>query len=276
MVRHNNRSRPFSRTRRGLPLPPRFIPHGELSRRGTEQRLFKPSADPPAQGRLSPQDELVLFKRLQYCGYRMSKMWDRLERLTREEQQAYLSWYKQYTGIRERIVDANMGLVFEMLGRNRFKNVDFEELRSEGLMAMLRSVDTYNPWSGFRFSTYACNSILRSFSRVALMESKRSHLWANSFDPQLEPSTWNEEQRNDQLGLLAERLNAIISDAGTELSENERYVLQKRFPFEPDGRKATLKKVGEKLKVSKERVRQIQESALAKLERLLRRDSILQ
>src|SRR3990172_3043381 len=205
MVRHNNnRSRPFSRTLRGFPLPPRFIPHDELSRRGSEQRLFKP------------------------------------------------------------IIDANMGLVFDMLGKNRFKNVDFEELRSEGLMALLRSVDTYNPWSGFRFSTYACNSILRSFSRVALMESKRSHLWANSFDPQLEPSTWNEEQRNNQLGLLAERLNAIINDAGTELSENERYVLQKRFPFEPDGRKATLKKVGEKLKVSKERVRQIQESALAK------------
>lgn len=276
MVRPNNQTKPNPRMLRGFPQPPRFIHHDELSQRGIAQRLFRPSADPPSRGRLSPQEELVLFKRLHYCGYRMSKMWDRLERLTREEQQSYLNWYKQYTGIRERVIDANMGLVFDMLGKNRFKNVDFEELRSEGLMALLRSVDTYDPWSGYRFSTYACNSILRSFSRVALMESKRSHLWANSFDPQLEPSAWNDEQHKGRLELVAERLNAIINDVDTGLSENEKYVLQKRFPFEPDRRKATLKKVGEKLKVSKERVRQIQESALSKLQRLLRRDSILQ
>jgi RNA polymerase sigma factor (sigma-70 family) len=259
-----------------LPQPPRFISHDELTQRGTAQRLFKPSSDPPATGRLSHQAELVLFKRMQYCGYRMSKMWDRLDRLNKQEQRRYLELNRQYTDIRERIVEANMGLVFDLLGKTRFKNADFDEMRSEGLMALLRSVDTYNPWSGYRFSTYACNSILNAFSRVALMESKRSHLWANSYDPKLEPTDPLENKRADQVSLLSERVSAIIHNDNDLLSENERYVLKERFPMRSDQRKATLKKLGESLKVSKERVRQIQASALSKVRRLLLTDSLLQ
>ncbi len=275
MVSENPETLQNSRSEAILPQPPRFIAHEELTERGTAQRLFRRSIDPPVQGRLSREEELVLFKRLNYCGYRMSRMWDRLDRLTRAEQDRYLKWYHQYTRIRERIIDANMGLVFDLLGRNRFKNVDFDELRSEGLMALLRASDTYNPWSGFRFSTYACNSILRSFSRVAVMESKRRHLWANSFEPSMEPVDLFKEKRSDHLGLLGERLSELMNDKSAGLSENERYVLSQRFPFKPNEHKATLVKVGEAMKISKERVRQIQESALSKLRQLLSMDPLL-
>ncbi len=276
MVSENSETLQNSRSDANLPQPPRFIAHEELTERGTAQRLFRQSIDPPTQGRLSREEELVLFKRLNYCGYRMSRMWDRLERLTKAEQDRYLNWYHQYRRIRDRIIDANMGLVFDLLGRNRFKNVEFDELRSEGLMALLRASDTYNPWSGFRFSTYACNSILRSFSRVAVMESKRRHLWASSFEPTMEPADLFEEKHSDDLGLLGERLTAIMNDKDAGLSENERFVLSQRFPFQPHKHKATLVKVGEAMKISKERVRQIQESALIKLRQLLSMDALLQ
>ena len=275
MVSENSRTSQNSRSEATLPQPPRFVAHEELTERGTAQRLFRRSIDPPVRGRLSREEELVLFKRLNYCGYRMSRMWDRLEHLSKAEQDRYLKWYHQYTRIRERIIDANMGLVFDLLGRNRFKNVEFDELRSEGLMALLRASDTYNPWSGFRFSTYACNSILRSFSRVAVMESKRRHLWASSFEPSMEPADLLEEKRSDHLGLLGERLNTIMNDKNAGLNENERYVLRQRFPFQPNKHKATLVTVGEAMKISKERVRQIQESALTKLRQLLSMDAIL-
>ena len=275
MVSENSKTLQHSRSDATLPQPPRFIAHEELTERGTAQRLFRRSVDPPEQGRLSREEELVLFKRLNYCGYRMSRMWDRLERLNKAEQDRYLKWYRQYTRIREQVIDANMGLVFDLLGRNRFKNVEFDELRSEGLMALLRATDTYNPWSGFRFSSYACNSILRSFSRVAVMESKRRHLWANSFEPSMEPVDLFKEKRSDHLGLLGERLSELMNDKNAGLSENERYVLRQRFPFQPNKHKATLVTVGEAMKISKERVRQIQESALTKLRQLLSMDAIL-
>ncbi len=275
MVQHNPKTKGSTPQLQMLPEPPRFVSHDELTRRGSAQRLFKPSENPPTEGRLSHAEELVLFKRLNYCGYRMSRMWDRLDRLSKDEQARYLRWYKQYNEIRGRIIDANMGLVFDMLSRNRFKNVEFDELRSEGLMALLRAVDTYNPWSGFRLSTYACNSILRSFSRVALMQSKRRHLWSASFDPSMEPLDLVGARRNEHLGLLGERLSEIMNDENAVLSESERFVLRQRFPMRPDKPKATLMKVGEAMNVSKERVRQIQESALTKLRRALLLDPLL-
>ena len=275
MVLQNPKMPPLSSQGQELPRPPRFVGNDELTHRGSAQRLFKRGSDPPPKGRLTHAGEIVLFKRLHYCGYRMAKMWDRLDRLSRDEQARYLKWYQQYTHLRERIIDANMGLVFDMLARNRFKNVDFDELRSEGLMALLRAVDTYDPWSGFRFSTYACNSILRSFSRVATMESKRRHLWASSFDPSMEPADLFERNRLEHLGLISERLEEIMNDEDAGLSENERFVLRERFPLQPERKKATLLKVGARLKMSKERVRQIQESALSKLRRLLFSDPLL-
>ena len=258
-----------------LPQPPRFIEHDELTQRGTSQRLFKRSRDPAPQGRLSREEEVLLFKRMQYCAYRSSRMWDRVERLGEEHRARYLEWYQQYMDIRERIVNGNMGLVFDMLGKNRFKNVPFDDLRSEGLMALVRAVDTFNPWSGYRFSTYACNAILHSFSRLALLESKRSHLWASSYDPLMEPGDHMEQHRQDHIGLLSERLNAIMDSDSSALSDHEKFVLKERFPLQPDKKKATLKKVGDAMKISKERVRQIQESALSKLRRLLLSDSVL-
>lgn len=275
MVRRNPKIRTPAADGEALPQPPRFIAHQELSGRGCMQRLFRRSADPPGEGRLSASEELVMFKRLQYCGFAMSKMWDRLDRLTEDEQQRYSKLYSQYTHVRERIIDANMGLVFNLLGKNRFKNVEFEELRSEGLMALLRAVDTYNPWKGFRFSTYACNSILRSFSRVALMQSKRRHLWTTSFEPAMEPAETPLSRRDQREGLLSERLHSIMNDDSAGLSDKERYVLHQRFPQQVDTRKATLMKIGERMQMSKERVRQIQESALSKLRRTLLLDPIL-
>ena len=67
-----------------------------------------------------------------------------------------------------------------------------------------------------------------------------------------------------------------MNDKDAGLSENERFVLSQRFPFQPNKHKATLVKVGEAMKISKERVRQIQESALIKLRQLLSMDALLQ
>ncbi len=258
-----------------LPQPPRFIGHQELRNKYSRGRIIDSSIEEPKKGRRPFADELILFKQMHCCGYLMSKMWDRLENLSPDEQKQYLELYKQYTSIRDQLVNDNMGLVFDLLSRNRFTNVEFEELRSEGLMALLRALDTYNPWSGYRFSTYACNSILRAFSRVAVMQSKRRQLWMNSFEPELEPAIRKEPEPDRSLDIYSERLVLALQDKRTDLSETERFVLDQRFPLEQNRHKATLKSVGAKMKISKERVRQIQKSALVKLHDALINDPVL-
>lgn len=68
----------------------------------------------------------------------------------------------------------------------------------------------------------------------------------------------------------AEFAAGIISEAMKTLNEREKMILNARFLCEKDNFQ-TLDQVGEKLRVSKERVRQIQSVALKKIERFIRR-----
>jgi RNA polymerase primary sigma factor len=258
-----------------LPLPPRHIAHDELKRPGIGKRLFSAHLD-PASPKLTPEQELVLFKRMHYAAYRLSKIWKQRRTLTTEEQSDYLNWYTCYVRIRDRVVNANLGLVFKLLSKCRFTNVDFDELRSEGLMALLRATDTYNPWSGFRFSTYACNAILRAFARAAEVQARRQRRLGGSLDTMNEPTAWPDQTHSEQEALMVERLSVVLREQQAGLNDHERFVLHHRFGRPSDESPATLKRVGEMLNISKERVRQIQASALAKLRRALLGDPVLQ
>ncbi len=258
-----------------LPEPPRFIAHEELSGSRARRRLFEEAPEPGPEGKLSPAEESLMFKRMNFSALRLNRIWKQRRELTADERSQYIEWYTRYFQLRERIVGANLGLVFKLLSKNRFTNVDFDDLRSEGLMALLRATDTFNPWVGFRFSTYACNAIIRAFARASELQSKRQHLWSNPYDPKLEPSNWGDFQRSEEVGLIAERVGVALRDQRSGLSEHERFVLKERFGH-PTGDRATLKTVGKMMNISKERVRQIQASALAKLRRFLASDPVLQ
>lgn len=274
MVQQNRQFNIHGQQGSELPHPPRHVKHDELKRPGTGRRLFNAQLDPAAT-KLTPDQELVLFKRMNYAAYRLSKIWKQRRHLTSEEQGDYLKWYTRYQMIRDRVVNANLGLVFKLLSRCRFTNLEFDELRSEGLMALLRATDTYNPWSGFRFSTYACNAILRAFARAAEVQTRRQRR-VSSFDTLPEPTEWSDQGHSEQEALLIERLGVVLREQQAGLSDHERFVLDHRFGRRQEQSTATLKRVGEMLNVSKERVRQIQASALAKLRRALLSDPVVQ
>jgi RNA polymerase primary sigma factor len=53
------------------------------------------------------------------------------------------------------------------------------------------------------------------------------------------------------------------------LTDREKEVLSQRFGFNSKGKAATLKDIGSELQISKERVRQLQNSGLEKLREVL-------
>lgn len=258
--------------------PPPYIPNEELGRKSTEARLF---ADWPSiaagAGRLTPDEETLLFKQLHYCGYRLSELYKSAhKRLTRKARESYAKWVQRYHLVRTRVIEANLGLVYDLIGRSRFATLDREEMTSEGMMALLRAADTFDPWRGFRFSTYACNAILRAFSRAAMQDSKRRGKIVGPYDVEFEKSDAAERKFGDQRALFTERLRRILDTDEAELTDVERTVLDRRFPFE-DGRvRQTLEAIGQNMQVSKERVRQIQLTALAKLRSAIAVDPVLQ
>ncbi len=259
-------------------IPPPFVMNAELHQRYAEKKLFADWPGPASEsGRIQHDEETLLFKQLHYCGYRLSKLYKSADHaLTSAVRRQYTKWVQRYTEIRTRLIEGNLGLVYDLIGRSRFTNLDREDMGSEGMMALLRAADTFDPWRGFRFSTYACNAILRSFSRAAMQDSRRRSRIAGPFEVDYERSDNPEQNRQDQKALFEERLQRILHLDNAELTEVEKTVLARRFPIDTDRPRQTLDAIGKMMRVSKERVRQIQISAIGKLRHAMQEDLVLQ
>lgn len=261
------------------PTPPPYVRNAELSRTSMENKLFSEwDVTGAGEGRLIAAEETFHFKRLHFCAFHLSRLYRKAERSPRATrvQREYAKWMERYHAIRERLIEANLGLVYDLIGRSRFSTLDRDEMSSEGMMALLRAVDTFDPWRGYRFSTYACNAILRAFSRAAMRDSRRRMLMSVPYDPTFEKSDAVERRRDDDQELYRERLQQALDDNDAELTPIERKVLERRFPSDDEAARETLDDIGRDMNVSKERVRQIQLSALAKLRKTLEADLVLQ
>ena len=232
------------------------------------------------QKTLTGSQEMRLFLRHNYSRYRLARLLDAFaqKRLTARATQELLWWHKQTAMSRSEIVQANLPLVLAMAKRTRLGNiVDYAELISEGNMALLRSVDKFDCSRGFKFSTYACRAILKSFSRVAMRSSRYRGRFPIDFDPALEKSDYLEQQRESVEAGCVEQLRGMLTRNTAELNEVEVKVLQARFALNqalgtmPDSPK-TLEQVGLLIGVTKERVRQIQNRALLKLREKMQED----
>jgi len=232
-----------------------------------------------ASATLSTAEEQTLFQRLNYARYRLAKILERFDgkRLTAAATRELLWWKSQATQARCAIVQANMPLVLAMAKRTRLGNIDYAELISEGNMALLRSVDKFDCARGFKFSTYACRAILKSFSRVAMKIGRYRGRFPVEFDPSLEKSDYLEQQRVNHEAECVEELRGIIRSNAASLNDVEVQVIQARFALGQiggmtDDAPRTLEQVGLLIGVTKERVRQIQNRALAKLRDTLQDD----
>jgi len=159
-----------------------------------------------------------------------------------------------------------------MLGRIRSCDEDEDDRLSEAMYGLARAVERFNPWRGYRFSTYACNAIFRSLVRRGKRHRQYRALFPVQHDVRLERPS---ELPDSQAALYAERLSRAMSANLARLTELEATIIAERFPRDREDR-LTLQKIADGLGLCKERVRQIQDLALRKLRVILEDDPILQ
>jgi len=217
-------------------------------------------------------EERVMFLRFNYSKLRLSKLQRLIKKsgLTRKRADEFLFWHRRFEHFREYLVRTNLALVLAMAKRTRLGDVDFAEIVSEGNMALIRAVDKFNVDRGFKFSTYACRAILKAFSRTALKASRHRTRFPVEFEPEMEKSDWTDRRRDAVEEDCIDELKAIVDRNLADLSQVEVTVIRRRFNWKQDEESPlTLEEVGQIIGVTKERVRQIQNKALAKIRAVL-------
>jgi len=223
---------------------------------------------------LDPDDEATLFIQMNFAKHMIAQLRSKIFRRTNDSFEGSVSelleWKKKQLVLKEKITRANIGLVFSMMHKKvTYHGVDFDDMISEGCDSLLRAIDNFDYGLGFKFSTYACNAILRGFCRV----SKKARLYKERFPvssnviPEKEDKSIQEQRDIEQTGLV-DIVTYILSGNIAVLSEIEERVIRLRFGIDDSKNPQNpqkLREVGEKLGLTKERIRQIQNSALIKL-----------
>ena len=253
----------------------------------TATRFIRPNpVVQPKEGRgsrvptLTGDQERLLFLRLNYARRAAGEILESSSgrRMTAHQTRTLLAWGYRALATRSEIVKFNLALVLAMAKRTRLQTIDYNELISEGNIALLRSVEKFDVGRGYKFSTYACRAILKSFSRVAMRVSRYRGRFPVEFDPTMERSDFLDKKR-DRIEIdCVDEIKTILMKNLADLNEVEQTVISERFALlaalrAETPQPKTLEQVGVLIGVTKERVRQIEHGAMRKIKRSIIRQS---
>lgn len=215
---------------------------------------------------LTPEQESLLFQRMNFLKSQALKVRaqlssDRPSRRSLELLERLLSladWH------RDRIVEANMRLVFSIVKKFVNATNQFDDLLSDGIVALMRAVEKFDYGRGFRFSTYATQVVRRNaYREVVQNQQDRAKVVSGVEDLGLDVS---DEVRESAISEkrwheLRARLSVMLGD----LDRREKFIIRARFSLGSHRRVHPLQALADRLGVSKERVRQLERRAMEKL-----------
>jgi len=215
---------------------------------------------------LRPEQESMLFQRMNFLRHQALQQRSRLnlQRPTRRSLElldrlmALADWH------RDRIVEANMRLVFSIVKKFVNANNQFDDLLSDGIVALMRAVEKFDFGRGFRFSTYATQVVRRNaYRQVVEIQQERSKVMGGVDDLGVDISDDGRESSISETRWheLRARLSVMLGD----LDRREKFIIRARFSLGSHRRVHTLQALANRLGVSKERVRQLERRAMEKL-----------
>lgn len=248
--------------------PPTKKPAAATRRRNSDAPVYLEAMCSAAL--LTVEEERQLFCRMNYLKYRANSIRstlsvtrpsvrkvDEIERLMRKADE-----------LRNRIVVANTRLVVSIVKKFADEKNRFDDLLSEGISCLIRAVNKFDFDRGFRFSTYATMAVQRDILRAVKKNQRdRTRFATGTFE--LLGQEYREHNTADQTQAALLHLSDHVTRLIKKLDDREQFIVKARCGLVDVGAKPTFSRLGEKLGVSKERVRQLELRAMNKLRALV-------
>jgi RNA polymerase sigma factor (sigma-70 family) len=198
-------------------------------------------------------------RRMHYAAWRMAQATTNAERNR---------WQNAYLHCRDLIVLGNRKLIYRAVRRWMPPSAYADDMVGDCQIVLIQAVAAYNPWLGIRFSTYAFTCLMRALSRLS--QRHTADRLARSLPLESLPEGEPRDLGGEELpGTRLARIDEFLREDHELLSTREKKVLVRRFSLDDQAKGGTLEQVGRELGLSKERVRQVQASALGKLRKAL-------
>jgi RNA polymerase primary sigma factor len=214
---------------------------------------------------LGREQEVHLFRGMNYLKFRAVRLREALDpgRPRASDLDAIERFLAGSQAIKDRLIRANLRLVVSIARKRMSPYKDLLELVSDGNLSLIRAVEKFDYSRGFKFSTYASWSIMNNFARSVTGEKSRRGRFVTGSEKLFEFVADDRADEHEAEVEFRSNREAVRRMLGP-LDDRERLILVSRFGID-GAEELTLERLGQALGITKERVRQIESKAQAKL-----------
>ena len=216
---------------------------------------------------LSAEQERELFREMNFLRFRANALRSRLdpESLDENAVDEVERLIDLAESIRDHIIRANMRLAISVVKKFVTPQHSFDDLLSDGIFSLMQAVDKFDFARGFRFSTYAYRAIARNAYRgITTRQKENARFTTEASESVIEIAVDRKESSLDEQSWS--NLRALLAKMMHRLDRREQFIIRSRYALGAHRKVRTFQCLADKLGVSKERARQLEQRAIAKLQ----------
>jgi len=225
---------------------------------------------------LTAEQERFLFRKFNYLKYLAKQEIRNLDWTDPSGRQIRIirRFLKEAETIKHLLIRSNLRLVVSIARKHAHYEQEMPELVSEGNMALLNAVEKFNYERGAKFSTYATWAIMKRFASLRRSEIRISEGYV---EPDILETLADKRYTEPRITAIEAAESSLKQIIDKILDHREKQVVFSHYgmeevPTSSETSHMSLSEIAKLMGLSKERVRQIELSALRKLRSVLSRE----